>query len=223
MIKKLFIILMLIILPNGAVQAKIKSTKVEYNCVQYSFKKSDESKFRNNGNIYMDLYEKEQPGLEKANYLQEAMKNYFLLEKMNCNSIEAKIGLGRIYDEMKLDKFALKHFYEAQNIDKENADLNYHFGNYFFKRKDYMQAIKYLKKAYNSTYNNTYELNYKLGVTHEKLADIESAKKYYVNARNLYSKNTQLNDKIRLLDELNYSGTQYYLFKKEGKTEGLER
>lgn len=218
MIKKLIIILMLILLPNCTSLAKIKSTKVEYNYVPYSFNKSDESKFRNNGNIYMDLYEKTQPGIEKTNYLQEAMKNYFLLEKMNNCSIDAKIGLGRVYDEMKLDKLALKHFYEAQNIDNDNTDFNFYFGNYFYKRKDYIHAIKHYKIAYNSPYSKTYELNYKLGISHEKLADIETARKYYVNAQNLYTKNIQLNDKIRLLDELNYNETQYYLFKKEGRS-----
>lgn len=217
MIKKLIIILMLILLSNSTSLAKIKSTKVEYNYVPYTFKKSDEFKFKNSGNIYMDLYERAEPGLEKAKYLQEAMKNFFLLEKLDCSSIEAQIGLGRIYDEMKLDKLALKHFYEAQNIDNDNTDFNFYFGNYFYKRKDYIHAVKHYKLAYNSKYANTYELNYKLGVTHEKLADIESAKKYYQNAQNLCTKNTQLNDKIRLLDELNYSGTQYYLFKKEGR------
>lgn len=218
MIKKLIIILTLILLSNSTTLAKIKSTKVEYNYVPYSFNKADEARFRNNAKIYLDLYEKAPQGIEKANYLQEAMKNYFLLEKIDCNSIDAQIGLGRIYDEMKLDKLALKHFYEALNMDQDNSDMNYYFGNYFYKRKDYVQAIKYYKNASSSSYSNTYELNYKLGVAHEKLADIESAKKYYLNAQNLYSKNTRLNDKIRLLDELNYSGTQYYLFKKEGKS-----
>lgn len=212
MIKKLTIILILIIFSNNYTFAKMKSTRIEYNHIPYAFSSNDEAKFRNNANVYMLLYEKAQPGIDKANYLQEAMKNYFLLEKINCNSVEAHVGLGRIYDEMKLDKFAQKHFYKAINIDKDNADANYYFGNFFFKRKDYILATKYYQTAYKYEYSRNYELNYKLGTAYEKLADIESAKKYYIIAQNIYSKNTQLNDKIRLLDELNYGGTQYYLF-----------
>lgn len=53
-----------------------------------------------------------------------------------------------------------------------------------------------------------------MGIIYEKLADIQNAIAYYKRALAIEPNNTELYEKIRLLDDLNYSESQYYLFMK---------
>jgi len=145
------------------------------------------------------------------------MRYYFMCSKADIRSIEPQIGLGRVYDEMHRDDFAKKHFFTAVNMDNKNPAANFHFANFYYKRSDFITALHYYKKAYDNGYANRYGLNCLMGTTYEKLADIESAKKFYRNALGIRPASPDLTYKIRLLDELNYSDSQYYLFSESGK------
>lgn len=205
MIKKTIYILILIIISANFSLAEPQNAYLEYNDIQYQFKPDDEIKFLKNANKNMTLFEKSQTPNQKTFYLQEAMRYYFLLSKANPQSIDAQIGLGRIYDEFKLDRFAKEHFYNAYNLNSHNPKVSYYFGNYYYKRNDLLPALAYYNLAYNYGFSNSYYLNYRLGTIYEKLADIKSAKKFYSHANKLNPKNLELRNKIRLLDELNYS------------------
>lgn len=218
MIKKLIYILILFIIcaniQGNSVFAQTQNAYLEYNGYKYSFKPGDEIKFLKNANTSMLLFEKSLVTVEKAFYLQEAMRYYFLLSQINPKSIDAQVGLGRVYDVMKLDKYAKEHFFMALNMDNTNPQTNFYFANFYYDRSDFITAISYFKQAYEHGYSKNYELNYKMGVIYEKLADIESAKKFYTYALRLNPINADLGNKIRLLDELNYSHSQYYLYRK---------
>lgn len=161
-------------------------------------------------NIDMILYEKSQLKEDQDFYLDKAMRNFYLVTKINGGVIEAMLGMARVYDEMKKDKSAKKYFYQALNIDYYNPDVNFYFANYYFKRKDYRKALEYYKIAQENGYYG-YEINLNQGVIYEKLADLRSAKIYYKKALSLKPDNAELSEKIRLLDELNYDNSQYYL------------
>lgn len=194
--------------------ADLIEAEIRYGEVDYAFKPGDEQKFLNNAKTDMLLFANAKTVQERVHYLQDAMHYYFMVEKINKASVEAQIGLARINDELRIDKVAKRHFYKALNLAPQNPDVNMYFANYYYKRDDLINALKYYKRSYDFGYNNNYYVNEKLGTVYEKLADIQNAKKYYGFAFIMNSKDTFLANKIRLLDELNYSQSQYYLFKR---------
>ena len=211
MIKKLIYILILFILCINSVFAQTQNAYLNYNGYQYAFKPTDKAKFLTNAYVNMLLWEKALTVEDKNFYLKEAMRYYFLLSKIDPKSIDAQIGLGRVYDEYKLDKFAKEHFFKAYDFDNRNPKTNFYFANFYYKRNDFITALFYYKKAYQYGFSKNYEVNYKIGTIHEKLADIETAKKFYVSASKIKPQNEELINKIRLLDELKYDESQYYL------------
>lgn len=217
MIKKLIYILILFIFfvnATGKASADTQNAYLEYNGYPYVFKQGDETKFMKKANIDMLMWEKSQTQIDKDFYLHDALRYYFMIMQINNKSIDARIGLGRVYDALKLDEYAQEHFYSALNLNNRNPKTNFYFANYYFNRDEYMAALFYYKRACDEGYQKNYDLNYKMGTIYEKLADIETAKKFYTKALALKPKNTELIEKIRLLDELNYSQSQYYLFGK---------
>lgn len=212
MIKKIIYILILIIISANFTLAETENAYLEYNGYRYEFQPGDEIKFLDNANKNLVSAEKTKSTTEKVFYLHEAMRYYFLLSQVSPNSVEAQIGLGRVYDDMKLDKFAKKHFFNAFNLDSKNPKANYYFGNFYFTRSDYINALNYYNTARRFGYIKNYYLNYNLGITYEKLGDIETSIKYYYFASKLNPKNVALRNKIRELKALNYSQSQYYLF-----------
>lgn len=215
MIKKLIYILILFIILTNSVQAITKEGSAEYNIYGYKFKKGDNIAFLKNANKNFDLSQTSQTESDKKFYLQEAMRYYFLLSKIDINSIAAHIGLARVYDEMNLDKLAKEHFFLAYDINNKNPELNLRFGDFYYKRQDFRTALPYYKTAYINGYFANPGLNQNLGVIYEKLADIETSKKFYIVAQRLNPQNLELQNKIQLLDAINYSQSQYYLFLKQ--------
>jgi len=214
MIKKLIYIIILFTFFGNFAIAETQNATVEYDGYSFSFKKGDDVRFLKKANMYFNLCEKSKNVSEKVSYLQESMRYYFMVSVINPKSIDAQIGLARVYDEMNLDKYAKKYFYNAYDFNPKNPKTNLYFGDFYYKRKDYINALTYYKKAYQLGLVRDYQLNYKQAIIYEKLADIESAKKFYTNCLGLNPQNSDLENKIRLLEDLNYSQTQYYLFRK---------
>lgn len=215
MIKKIIFICIFIILNSNLSYAVTKDAYVEYNGYQYKFKTGDEAIFLKNAAENFEMFEKIENVTEKSFYLQEAMRYYFLSSLITPNNIEVQMGLGKVYDEMRQDKLAKKHFFTAIGLEQKNPKANLYLADFYYKRNELIPAIHYYEAAYKCGYANNYYLNYRLGNIYEKLADIEAAKFFYINASRLKSDNQELLNKIRLLDELNYAGSQYYLFNGE--------
>lgn len=213
MIKKIIYILILIIISANIVCAETENAYLQYSGYQYEFNPGDEIKFAKNADKYITLAEKTKSPTNQKFYLQEAMRYYFLLSQICPSSVEAQIGLGRVYDGMKQDRLAKKHFFNAFNLDNKNPKANYYFGNFYFARSDYINALNYYTIARRFGYIKSYYVNYKSGIIYEKLGDIDSAIRCYYIASKLNPGNKELKDKILLLDGLNYSHSQYYLFK----------
>lgn len=218
MIKKLIYILILFIIPSNFAFSETQNAYLEYDGQPYYFKPGDDSLFLKKANDNIGLSETALVESEKKIYLQEALRYYFLLSHAKPNSPDAHLGLGRVYDKMKLDSYAKAHFFDAINFAPNSGRIHFYYGNFYYDRCDFVTALYYYKFAHQHDYSNDYDTNYKMGVIYEKLADIESAKKYYNNALKIRPlNNTELGDKIRLLDELNYDKSQYYLFDGSGK------
>ncbi len=215
MFKKIIYILLLIIILAPKTYAGVQKAGVKYSGYSFEFKKGDDKIFENYALINLRMAEKAQTPDEKLEFINEAMRYYFMLEKMCPNSIEAQIGLGKVYDEKNLDRYAKEHFFKALNFDKNNPSANLNFANYFYKRKEYIQAIYLYNRAYNLGYQNNYYLNLRIADIYEKLADLEAAKRFYQNAYNLNPSDPKISEKIQQLINLNYGGSQYYLFNKK--------
>jgi len=215
MIKRLTYILILFITCANITSAQPHNANLQYNDTQYSFKHFNIKNVLYTANKDMLLFKKSKSGTDKQKYLDDAMKNYFIATKIDDTSIDGYLGLALIYDIMRQDKLAKEFFFKSINIDGNSPKANFYFGDFYFNRSDYLTALNYYKIAYKNGYSKKYELNYKLGIIYEKLADIETAKSFYWIALKLMPKNSELYDKIRLLDDLNYCDSQYYLFKKK--------
>lgn len=214
MIKKLLYLLILIFFTCGKAFAVTQDVRLEYNVYGYRFSPGEEKFLLVQAEKNMDAWENSILMINRQYYLKEAMRYYFLLSQADNTSIDAQIGLGRIYDEMNLNKQAKEHFFLAYNMDSLNPKLNLYFGNYYYKRKQLITALYHYKRAYEDGYAKDYCLNCRIGNLYEKLADINSAKEFYVSALKLNPGDIELTKKIRLLDELNYSKSQYYKFGK---------
>lgn len=214
MIKKLIYIITLFIICANTTLAATKSAHLDYNKNPYGAKTTDIKKVINVANINMLLWEKALTDYDKKSYLDVAMRNYYLATKIDSSSIEAYVGLARVYEEMNIDRLAKEYYYRATNLSPLNADANFYFANFYFKKQNYIKSLAHYQIAYKNGYSNYPEINNKMGIIYEKLADIENAKYYYTNALKLNPSDETLNEKIRLLDELNYGSSQYYLYNK---------
>lgn len=212
--KNIILTLFLLAICLNAALALPQSGHVELTSPQYSFSEFDIKKTLKNADANMLMYQKVKDKEKKKEYLENAMRYYFIASKIDDKATDAFVGIARVYDEMKLDTLAKEHFYKATNLDYKNAKANFYFGNFYFKRNDFLNALKYYKIAYANGYSKNYQLNLTIGIIYEKLADIETAKIFYLRALKLKQKNNLLYEKIRLLEELNYSDSQYYLFKR---------
>ena len=136
---------------------------------------------------------------EKGGWV-ERLKAYFLQ-----NYQEQGIGVYNFSvssnDTRGVLKFLESDIDKINQIEKEDLILLFSIGS---------NDPRYIDKPSN-IYISEKEFNDNL----QKI--IETAKKYYSRAIALNSTPNQLPDKIRLLDELNYSQSQYYLFSKSGK------
>jgi Tfp pilus assembly protein PilF len=214
MIKKLIYISILFISCANFSFAQPQNARLEYNSPEYIYRKFNIKQVLGAADIDMLLFQKTKSVDDQKKYLSSAMKNYYIASKINKGSIDANLGIARVYDIMNLDVLAKEYFSKSINIDNYNPKANCYFGDFYYRRDEYLRALFYYKVAYKYGYSKNYELNLKLGIIYEKLGDIESAKAFYSNALRLQPRNSELLEKIRLLDELNYGNSQYYLFKR---------
>lgn len=217
MIKKLTYILILLSFCSDLAFAQPQKAGIEYSRKPYESIYSDANKSLRTARSNMLLWENAVQKSQKKMYLEQAMRFYYLAIKSDNSLIEAHVGMARIYDSMDMDRYAKEYFYKALNISPNDASANLYFGNFYYRRDDFLNALKYYKMAYKNVGSNSYELNYRLGTIYEKLADIETAIAFYSQALRIKPDDKTLFEKIRLLDELNYADSQYYLFKKENK------
>lgn len=222
MIKKLRYSLILSVLFANIAFASTQSGYLNYSNM-YNFKNCNVEKILNNANSSMLKYENATNFADKKFYMDQAMRNYYLVTCIDYSQIDAFTGLGRIYGIYNLDRLAKEYFYKALSINPHNPKANYYFADYFFSENEFIPALTYYKVAYNNGYAQNYMLNYRIGTIYEKLADLISAKKYYKNALSINQNNPMLAEKIRLLDELNYDASQYYLFSKRKLGKGNRR
>lgn len=188
---------------------------LEYDDVIIDFAKLDRNQLRYEADFYFKKFETVQDKNEKEKNMHTAMGKYYLLTIMPPLDIIPFVQLARLYDADNKSRLAKEYFYKAANIEVNNPFANYYFGEYYYKRCDYKRALNYYTVAYNNGYNNVYDLNLRLGTIYEKFADLVNAKRFYEASYSLNPQNTELQEKIHSLNELNYDKSEYYHFIRE--------
>ncbi|MEE3349627.1 MAG: hypothetical protein VZR09_06265 [Candidatus Gastranaerophilaceae bacterium] len=154
-------------------------------------------------------------GIENSNkkikevYLSKALEKYMLLLKYNQNNVIYCTQIAVIHDNLGHPFLAKQYFIRAVNLENLNPFANFYFGEYYFNKKDYNNALKYYKTAYNNGYQKFYQVNIKLATIYEKLGDIEKAK-YYYSASNKQNPSIEgVDSKIKSLNKVYYSKSDY--------------
>jgi len=137
--------------------------------------------------------------------ITKALFFYNILEKINPTNINYPIKLGILYDKINKDRHAKGFLGKAMGIDPNNPEVYFYYGEFYYKRKYYVIALKYYKNSYNKGFNTNYDLLYKLGDIYEKLGDTQSSLKYFTEA-NQQNPNPELEyriDQVRIQDSVN--------------------
>ena len=146
---------------------------------------------------------------KKEAYLDQALTKYMLLLSENPFDAAINTQVGAIHDNLGHSEAAKDYFTRAVNLENLNPFANFYFGEYYFSRREYNEALKYYLVAYNNGYANSYEVNLKLATIYEKLGDIQKAQKHYIQTKKLNPKISGLGDKIKSLREVYYSKSDY--------------
>ena len=184
--------------------------QLEYDNISFDYKKVNKSELLQEADFYYHKFETANNSVEKKHYLQLAMGEYYTLTMLPTADIKSFVRLARLYDLADKGSLARSYFDKAMNINKNNADLNFYLGEFYYKRHEFHHALHHYKIAYNSEYSKQYNINLKMAIIYEKLADLVNAKKYYQISYMLNPQNRALQEKIHSINELNYEKTDYY-------------
>lgn len=192
-----------------------QSGHLEYDNINFDYTNLNRNQLLREADFYFKKYENSSDSQEKNKYMQTAMGKYYILTIMPPLQIKPYVQLARLYDASNQSRLAKEYFFKATNIDVNNPFANYYFGEYYYKRSDYKRALYYYKIAYRNGYNNFYQLNLRLGIIYEKFADLKKAEQFYKTSYKLNPRNSELQEKIHSINELNYDKTEYYHFIRE--------
>ena len=80
-------------------------------------------------------------------YINKAKYFYYIASQNVPPSSEALIGLGRVYMLQNKYDEAKDAFFKAYSVDPYNANSSFYFGEFWFKYRDYINALKYYEQA----------------------------------------------------------------------------
>ena len=189
--------------------------EIQYNNTFIDYSKIDINSTRKLADFYFDKAMNEMDSKLKQIYLQKASGEYFILSQAEPKDLYPIVQLARVYDLENKNQFAKAYFFQALKIDKNNAETNYYFGEYYYKRRDYTRAIYFYNIAFENGWKENFDILLKMGTIYEKLGDLLRANQYYKKAYLVNPDNTKIPDKIRALEALKYQNTGYYNIKRK--------
>ena len=147
---------------------------------------------------------------EGKSSLESAKRYYKLLGDMYPDNLSYCVKLAILYDIAGEDRYAKGYYSKALNMKRKQAYPFYAFGNYYYKREIYRKALKYYKQSYQYGFSNHYYTLKNMAVIYEKLGDTKAALRYFNMLLELTPNDEDLQEKIRLLEDINSQNLLYY-------------
>ena len=194
---------------------------MEFGTVQYQnnnyidYSEFDKAAVKKSADSLFEKALKTKDNNSKQELLQQAGGQYFILTKIEPNDLYAIDQLARVYDYEGKNSYAKGYFNMALEINKNHDITNYYFGEYYYSRKEYKNALNYYQIAFKNGYNENHEILIKMATLYEKLGDLVRANQYYKKAFLANKSDTKAADKIRELEDLKYQTTGYYTKKRK--------
>ena len=88
-------------------------------------------------------------------YLKKAQYFYYVASKNTPPSVDALIGLGRVYILQNKKEDAKNVLFQAYSMDTYNANANFYLAEFFYSDDDFVTALKYYEKAKELQYNDS--------------------------------------------------------------------
>lgn len=141
--------------------------------------------------------------------ITSALTLYSILQNLNPNNISYSVKLGILYDKLGKDRQAKGNFSRAIGIDSARYEPYFYFGEFYYNREQYRQALKYYNLALERSESPDYELYYKIGDIHEKFGDTKQSIKYLKLAES-QKPSSELSSKIMQVETADVVNKVYY-------------
>lgn len=199
---------LLIILNNCSVC--VFASKIDSREYNLNYSKFDEATVKTAADKFFKSALSAKSEQEKAENLEKAAAQYYILSNTDKSDSYPCIQLGRIYDLQGNDKYAKAYFNRALNLDNKNADANYYLAEFYNSRKQYQKALEYYQNSL--LYGRTADVQTfkKIGQIYERFADVKRANFYYNAGLELNPKDKELKGKINKTAVKEYEKSGYY-------------
>jgi tetratricopeptide (TPR) repeat protein len=107
--------------------------------------------------------------------IDEAIKNYLLVQSLNPAYVAASINLGNIFLEANRLAEARQHFAAALKIDKDSPAADYGLGQVALSERNYAEAVKSFERTLALVSAAT-RVHYSLAMAYRGLGELEKAK-----------------------------------------------
>ena len=143
-------------------------------------------------------------------YLENAEYNYLKVTQTSKENIYPIIQLARVYDFEGKDKFSVRAFNSALNINPNDKLSNYYFGDFYYYRSEYGKALRYYQPAFKNGLEENHNNSKKMAIIYEKLGDLQKANIYYKKTFLKNMNDGTVADKIREIENTKYNDSDYY-------------
>ncbi len=142
------------------------------NSYTIDYTKLNKSELENKANF---VYESALASKTINDSMTQALNLYTILKNIDPKNMTYTLRLGLLYDTLGKDRLAKGNYYQAICTNPKKPEPYFYFGNYFYKREQYLKALRFYKKAHEHGYSSNYELLEKINGIYKKLGDTETS------------------------------------------------
>lgn len=139
---------------------------------------------------------------DKQKYLNAAKYFYYKARRADLSNTDALVGQARIALYENRIRDAKNSLFIALNINEDNPKVNYYLGETFFKDGEFAKAVDFYLYAYTHGFRYNFWTNYKLGITYEKLDNVELARTHYTQAVKINPNFKDASKRLKGLDQI---------------------
>lgn len=133
---------------------------------------------------------------EKSEFLKNAVASYYILSNIDKSNSYPCIQLARIYDLQNNDLYAKAYFSRVLGLNSKDADGNFYFAEYYYRRNQYEKALEFYQKALLYGKEADSQTLKNIASIYERFGDIPRANFYYRTSLEKNPEDKTLKDKI---------------------------